>query len=67
MLSDFDNRENLYLAVRVAFVSKGASLHSWCVEHGIAMPNARAALLGTWHGPKAELLVKRISAAAGLR
>jgi hypothetical protein len=64
MVSDLDNRENLYLSVRVAFVSKGSSLHAWCNENGIAMPNARAALLGTWNGPKADALVKRIRQAA---
>jgi hypothetical protein len=30
------------------------------------MPNARAALLGKWHGPKADALTKRIKQAAGV-
>lgn len=67
MVSEFDNHENLYLAVRTAFVARGASLHLWCRENGVAMPNARAALLGRWHGPKADMLVERITKAAGVR
>lgn len=47
MVSDLNNRENLYLRVRVAFVAQGTSLHAWCRENGVAMPNARAAILGT--------------------
>lgn len=66
MLSDLDNGENLYLRVRVAFVAKGSSLHAWCTANQIAMPNARAALLRTWSGPKAGALVGRILKAAGL-
>jgi len=66
MVSDFDNRENLYLKVRIAFVSQRSSLHSWCIQNGVGMPNARAALLGKWHGPKADALTKRIKQAAGV-
>lgn len=66
MLSDLDNGRNLYLQVRVAFLTKGSSLHAWCHANQVAMPNARAAFLGTWSGPKASQLVARIMKAAGL-
>ncbi len=54
-----------YLKVRIAFMSKGSSLHAWCRGAGVPMPNARAALLGEWNGPKARALVERIVREAG--
>jgi len=53
-----------YLKVRVAFMTRGSSLHAWCKANLVAMPNARAALLGEWVGPKATALVERITKAA---
>ena len=53
-----------YLEVRLAFLSRGTSLHAWCVANGVAMQNARAALLGLWRGPKASALITRITDAA---
>jgi hypothetical protein len=52
--------------VRAAFLTKGTSLHGWCGANGLAMQNVRAALLGLWRGPKADLVVKRVLEAAGV-
>ena len=54
-----------YTNIRVAFLLRGSSLHAWCKDEGIAMQNARAALLGIWCGPKADKLTARIIEAAG--
>ena len=59
-ISERNTRQNTYLEVRSAFIASGKSLHAWCATNGVAMPNARAALLGEWSGPKAQALVKRI-------
>jgi hypothetical protein len=58
--------QELLKEVRAAFVARGSSLHAWAIEHDVKWPNARAALLGAWDGPKARQLRKRIIAAAGL-
>ncbi len=55
-----------YKKIRGSFVANGSSLHHWCQENGVAMQNARAALLGTWSGPKATKIVERIVAASGV-
>lgn len=52
--------------VRGGLVTKGTSLHQWCIENGIRYPNARQALIGTWNGPKGSELRKRLLKAAGL-
>lgn len=67
-LSNTQSRDDKarYLKVRLAFISRGTSLHAWCGANGIAMQNARAALIGLWQGPKAAALVAKIvEAAAG--
>ncbi len=65
MVSQADNRENLYHSVRSGFVGQGSSLNSWCISNGVALSNARRALLGQWNGPKAKELVARIVKASG--
>jgi hypothetical protein len=54
-----------YTKVRAGFISTGSSLHAWCRENRVAMPNVRAAFLGKWNGPKAQALIERVSRAAG--
>jgi cell division inhibitor SulA len=65
MISQADNCENLYHKVRSGFVGQGSSLNSWCIANGVALSNARRALLGTWNGPKAQALVARNVEASG--
>lgn len=60
-----DTRIKLYRRVRAGFTAQGKSLHKWCSENGVAMQNARAAILGIWTGRKADVLVKRIVKDAG--
>ncbi len=55
-----------YHNVRAGFARQATSLHAWCSDNGVAMPNARAALLGTWTGPKATELVRKIALASGV-
>ncbi len=47
---------SLYQRVRGGFVAQGTSFNRWCDHHGIKRQNARKALLGQWHGPKADAL-----------
>jgi lambda repressor-like predicted transcriptional regulator len=61
------DKPDRYLKIRVAFLERGTSLHAWCKKEGVAMQNARAALLGIWSGPKARALVARIVEASGVR
>lgn len=60
-----DDVEARYLKIRAAFTLQGSSLNAWCQASGVHIQNARAALLGKWRGPKAELMVERIIAASG--
>lgn len=55
-----------YHNVRAGFARQATSLHAWCANNGVAMPNARAALLGDWTGPKATALVRKITLASGV-
>lgn len=49
-----------YKRVRAAFLLRDSSLHAWCASNGIAMPNARAAMLQEWNGPRAKEVVRQI-------
>lgn len=59
--------KQLYASVKAGFVSKHSSLHKWCSENNIARQNARAALLGTWTGPKAKTLVEKLISESGVQ
>ncbi len=59
-----DERSHTTMMVRAGFVAQGSSLHAWCRQNGIDYHNARKALDGRWRGPKAEILVRQIAAAA---
>lgn len=50
--------------IRAGFVAKGTSLHAWCKANGEDTSNARRAISGTWRGPKATALLKRLLAAS---
>jgi hypothetical protein len=61
-----NDKSTHYTNIRDAFLLRGSSLHAWCKGEGIAMQNARAALLGEWSGLKANLLLKKIQKAADI-
>jgi hypothetical protein len=52
--------------VRAGFVAKGTSFTAWCKGRGVKHQNARKAITGEWHGPKAAAIVAEILAAAGV-
>lgn len=52
--------------VRAGFVLQGTTLGRWCRENGIALQNARNALLGGWNGSKGQAMRARLIAAARL-
>lgn len=55
-----------YERVKASFIEQETSLHAWCVQNRIAMPNARAALLGVNAGPKSQALANQILQECGL-
>lgn len=55
----------LYM-VRAGFVQQGSTLGAWCRENNVWPSNARTSLYGSWDGPKAHALRKRLIDAAGL-
>ncbi len=57
---------DLYQRVKAGFVLQGTSLKAWCRENGTNLPNARAALVGTWNGPAGKAMRARIVSAAML-
>ncbi|MGY8872754.1 MAG: hypothetical protein ACKVJE_20170 [Pseudomonadales bacterium] len=58
---------DLYNRVRGGFVIKGLTLSEWCRSQEIKPQNALSCLVGTWNGPKALTLRKRLILAAGLK
>lgn len=57
---------DLYQKVKAGFISQGKSLKGWCRENGTNLPNARAALIGTWNGKAGQEMRRRIVVAARL-
>lgn len=55
---------DLHKRVRAGFVLQGKTLTEWCRANGTTVTNARAALLGTWNGPKGRAMRSRIVKAA---
>jgi hypothetical protein len=53
-------RQQTLLLVRAGFIRIGESLHGWSRQHGYQPQNVRAALLGTWKGPKAAKLTMQV-------
>jgi hypothetical protein len=52
--------EYLLKVVRSKIILRGLSFAAYCRENNLTHQNARAALLGHWKGPKANLLIKHI-------
>jgi hypothetical protein len=57
---------DLYNRVRGGFVTNGLTLSEWCKSQKVNPQNALACLVGTWNGPKALILRKKLIEAAGL-
>ncbi len=56
--------ENQYRRIRAGFIAQGSSLNEWCQSNGIHRQNARDCIIGTWQGPKADELLKRLAKAS---
>lgn len=56
--------EDLYLAVRAAFVARGSSLNNWCIANGVNRQTADRAVRGKTTTRAALQLVERVVAAA---
>lgn len=59
--------EELYLAVRAAFVLRGTSVAAVARRLGIHKQHAREALLGLRRGPRASEIRRLLSTAAGIQ
>ena len=56
--------EQLYQYVKAGFMLRGTSLTAWCQANKVNPTNARAALIGSWRGPKAKSLCDRLRRAS---
>lgn len=59
-------QHDLYLRVRLAFISNGTSFAEWCRENGVCRPYATRCLQYVHDGEKARELRNRIALAAGV-
>lgn len=56
--------KELYRRVRAGFLLQGTSLKAWCREQGTHDSNVQRALIGSWDGPRARELRRRVVRAA---
>ena len=56
----------LYQRIRAGLIVQGTTLKAWCRANGYDIVNARAAVIGTWNGPKGQALRARLCKAAGV-
>lgn len=56
----------LHLKVRAGFITQGTTFSAWCRERGVNTGNARAALIGSWDGPKGRALRENLLDASGV-
>jgi len=56
----------LYYEVLAGFIRQRSHLNKWCRLHGVLHQNAKSCLIGSWDGPKARELRRRLIAAAGI-
>lgn len=59
-----EGSNDLYSAVKGAFVAQGTSLAAWCRENGLTRQHAAAVLRGDRNGPRSQALRRQIVAAA---
>ncbi|MEJ1341202.1 MAG: hypothetical protein RPU14_03890 [Candidatus Sedimenticola sp. (ex Thyasira tokunagai)] len=57
---------DLHLKVRAGFIIQGTTFSAWCRKHGVNNGNARAALIGSWDGPKGRALRVELLDASGV-
>jgi hypothetical protein len=57
--------KRLYTLVRASFILRGTSFTAWCNDQGLRHANVRAAIIGTWTGPKATEVASRAVDASG--
>lgn len=55
-INKFPPSKALYLQVRAGLIMRETTLAEWCRERGMNPTNARAALVGSWDGPKGKAL-----------
>lgn len=58
--------KQLLIEVRVAFIRRGTTLHSWCHEQGVNPTVVRQALMGSWNGEKGRAMRLRVLKAGGV-
>lgn len=49
-----------------AFIAQGTSFSEWCRNNNVTPSNARAALIGSWNGPKAQSLRDKVIQDSGV-
>ncbi|MDN3701601.1 MULTISPECIES: hypothetical protein [Vibrio] len=49
-----------------AFIAQGTSFSKWCHNNSVTPSNARAALIGSWDGPKAKMLRAKLIQESGI-
>lgn len=59
------SRELLY-KIKAHFVGQGKTLAGWCRDNKIDQSHARAAVLGTWDGPKGRAVRAALAKEAGI-
>lgn len=63
---DYEPSKSLYKKVRLAFFEQEDSLNAWCKRNNRHLTNVKEALYGTWDGPTAKALRKRLIEESGL-
>lgn len=54
-----ESAANRLQRVKAGFTLRGTSLSEWSRRQGFARQNVRAAIIGTWRGPKADEVAAR--------
>lgn len=58
--------KDLMRDVRIGFIKQGTTFTDWCRRHSIHGPSARAAVIGSWDGPKGRAMRARVVRASGV-
>ncbi|KYN89501.1 hypothetical protein ATY35_11145 [Vibrio cidicii] len=52
--------------IKGAFIAQGISFSEWCRKNNVTPSNAKAALIGSWDGPKAKSLRTKLIKESGI-
>lgn len=52
--------------IKGAFIAQGISFSEWCRKNKVTPSNAKAALIGSWDGPKARVLRTKLIKESGI-